>query len=205
MTRFPTPSATDLDALLTMRHAQLQAHEVLALFAGALCGADLAFGPLNLLGDVFGDDPELGDNLEEANETMAALAGIWNHLAETAHQGMLLSAVPVSESPTREELAALAARRANEVMWFLRGLDTAGGIHNLGERAEFLVRRLEWEADLAKTKLDELAVMSHRAEGILEMERDNLHRTTERIEELMTELVGLSRNARAGFRGRRSA
>lgn len=192
------PTNDELEAMLERSHARLKAHEVVALYAGALCGSDLSFGPLQLMRDTFGDDADLGDNLESANRSLHALMNVWNALAHTdANTRMRLSSVAVTEPPTRSELAALAARRGNEVTWFLRGLDAGGGVQGAGERAEFLVRRLTSEADLSKTQLDKLRSMSDPAEGILPMERDNLDRMTGRIEELMTELICLSREARA--------
>jgi uncharacterized protein len=122
-------SFASFDAVLTKLNAKLDAREVHALYLGALTSPNPQLGPQRLLDRIFGDNPVLGDSLEDANAALQILFGYWNTLiAERDRGGVVrLARRELREKPTREELRAFAKRRQGEILWFIRGIDAGGG------------------------------------------------------------------------------
>jgi hypothetical protein len=120
----------DLDALnLVLRRlgAQLAGWQVQAFYLGAQASTSFRLGPQHLLDRILGDDVPLGESMEDANRNIAVVFGFWNHLLNQKREGTLrLSEVALSEPPTVAEITALAERRAEEVRWFVRGIDAGG-------------------------------------------------------------------------------
>ena len=111
-----------LESVLQRLDAKLAAWQVQALYLGAQASTNLGLGPHHLLDRLFGDEPVLGDRVEDANEDIGVLMGLWNHLLEQKREGTLqLSDIDLSDPPTATELASLARRREDEVLWFVRG------------------------------------------------------------------------------------
>lgn len=138
------PTLARLDALLAMLGARLSGWQVHALYLGAQASTSFGLGPQRLLDRIFGEDITLGESLDEMNANLGVIVGYWNRLLVEKREGVVaLSQVHVSESPTAAELAAFAARRAEELTWFVRGVD-AGGDHPIefGEEGQEILRRL---------------------------------------------------------------
>lgn len=191
-------SNEELETTLSRCGARIRAHELSALYAGALCSTDLTVNPLRLMDDILGPEPELGESLEEANRVLQVLMGFWNEVADKSTEGTFrLSEVQVSDLPTREELAALAARRANEVRWFRRGLEAGGDLEGVGERGERVLLHLGEVSDLVSATLDVLGAAADASDAQLPTLAKNLESVTTRTEELMAELFRISSAARA--------
>jgi len=122
-----TTSFADFDAVLTKLHAKLEAREVHALYLGALTSTNFRLGPQRLLDLVFGEHPELGGSIEDANAALQVLFGYWNTLVAERDRGRVrLAPGTLPAQPTRDDLLSFAKRRDEELRWFVRGIDAGG-------------------------------------------------------------------------------
>lgn len=121
-----TITSSELQGQLEKLGARLRAHEVHALYLGALTSTTLGLGPQKLLGAIFGDEPMLGDSIEDANAALGILFGYWNTLVSERDNGRVrfLAAEPIS--PTRDGLRSFAEIRSQELLWYVRGIDAGG-------------------------------------------------------------------------------
>lgn len=138
------PTFARLDALLAELGAQLSGWQVHALYLGAQASTSFELGPQRLLDRIFGQEVTLGESLEEMNTNLSVIVGYWNRLLIEKQEGALrLSFVPTSQPPTTAELAALAGRRAEELTWFVRGVDAGGDDPiEFGDEGQEILRRL---------------------------------------------------------------
>jgi hypothetical protein len=167
--------------------ARAEAWQVRAMILGAQASTSLQVGPRQILERICAESPALGEDLADANANLESLMTLWNQLVEDHDRNRVhLSEVPRLEHPTREQLDALAVRRAEEVIWFLRGLDAAGqdpeafgpeGLRllrglaqgsNFLDSARKLLRRTE-EAELGKARaqIDDITQVIERILGNL--------------------------------------
>lgn len=162
--------------------SQLDLWQLRALFLGAQASTAPSIAPPDLLERICGREPVLGKDLADANANLDALVEVWNELADAEH-------VELSRAPnrTKKDLKALARRHADEILWFIRGLDAAGSdplefgpsgheiFRDLAETSNFFE---EYQRALAKTDLVEA--------------RDTLDELTTLAEMLMEDLLDLS-------------
>ncbi len=116
----------DFDGVLKKLNAKLEAHEVHALYLGALTSTSFRLGPQRLLDQIFGDEPTLGDSIEAANASLQILFGYWNTLLAQHNEGGVHLTPSKPPKPTKEELRAFAKCRQDELEWFVRGIDAGG-------------------------------------------------------------------------------
>jgi hypothetical protein len=124
--------------------AKLEEWQVRALILGAQASTNLQVGPQHLIDRICGESPQLGTDLADANANLASLMELWNALVLSHDRDRVqLSAAPRTKRPTPEQLEALALRREEELVWFLRGLDAAGqDPEAFGPEGEHLFRGL---------------------------------------------------------------
>lgn len=194
-----TVSAEELESVLASCNAKLRPHEVRALYLGALCSTNLARGPQRLFDHIFGTEAVMGESMEEANRNLQTLMGFWNTLAhDLAIQVVRLSRVPLSEPPTRIELTDLAKQRADELRWFVKGIDAGGDDPmEFGERGEIVLRRLAEASALVKATIEVLARSEDAKVDELKKLGANLAAVSARVEELIAELSQISATVRA--------
>jgi hypothetical protein len=107
--------------------AKLEEWQVRPLILGAQASTNLDVGPQHLLPRICGDAPVLGKDTADVDANMESLLNVWNELVFDHGEGRIrLSVVLRAKHPTRKQLVALAARRGEDVIWFLRGLDVGG-------------------------------------------------------------------------------
>jgi hypothetical protein len=118
---------SELEGMLTKLGARLRAHEVHALYLGALTSTSLGLGPQRLLDTVLGDDMVMGESLADANAAIGVLFGYWNSLVSEREAGRVrLAGCDVSGPVRRDLLLAFAERRCEELRWYVRGIDAGG-------------------------------------------------------------------------------
>jgi hypothetical protein len=93
-----------------------------------MSSTSLGLGPQHLLARILGDEPVLGDSVEDANANLQVLMGYWNTLlADRKAGGVRLAPLPLAAKPTRHAVIAYSRRRHEEILWFVRGIDAGGG------------------------------------------------------------------------------
>jgi hypothetical protein len=166
--------------------SRLDVWQLRALFLGAQASTAPSIAPPDLLERICGRVPQLGKDLADANANLESLLEAWNQLAEADH-------VELSRSPnrTKKDLAALAKRHTDEILWFIRGLDAAGS-----DPLEFGPRGSEIFRDLAETSnfLEEYRQVLAKS-GLAEA-RAALDELTTLTEMLMEDLLELSGEVR---------
>ncbi len=127
VTRARSNDLAALETVLRRQGAAMEAWQVAALVLGALASTNLRLGPQHLLSLILGEKHAFA-NLDEAPALLGALMTLWNDGARAmgADRGVTLSAMGLAEAPSREELTAYAARRAEELRCFVRGIDAGG-------------------------------------------------------------------------------
>ena len=117
----------ELAKVLTKLGAKLSAREVHALYLGAITSTSFQLGPQRLLGHIFGDEPTLGESVEDANKNIQILFGYWNAILTSRKGGRLgLAPTRLPAKPTRDHLLDYARRRQEELIWYVRGIDAGG-------------------------------------------------------------------------------
>ena len=119
-----TVSLADLDAVLETSGAKMRGWEVHALYIGALTSTSFGIGPQQLFDRIYGEEPILGDSLEQANQRIQVLFGYWNHLVAEREAGRVhLAPIALSETAGTGQLRDFVARRQQELTWYVRGID----------------------------------------------------------------------------------
>jgi hypothetical protein len=122
-----TAAFPEFEKVLTKLGAQLSAREVHALYLGAITSTSFQLGPQRLLGHIFGDEPTLGDSVEDANRNLQVLFGYWNTLLSERKAGRLgLAPARLPAKAKTEDLIGYARRRHDELFWYVRGIDAGG-------------------------------------------------------------------------------
>lgn len=134
----------EVDQVLLRTGAKLEGWQVSALYLGAQTSTNLRLGPQQLFETIFGPKPALGQTLEEVNATIGPLMKLWNRLVEDHRRGRVrLSNVPFVQPIDRGQIEHMAARRAEELLWFVRGIDAGGDDPaDFGPEGEALLREL---------------------------------------------------------------
>lgn len=180
-----SPDLNAIDSLLRRLGAQLSVWQVQALYLGAQASTSFRLGPQHLLDRVLGDDGELGKSIEDANAGIGLLFGFWNHLLDQKTEGTLqLSEIALSDPPTTAELRALAERRAEETLWFIRGMDAGGDDPiEFGPEGQEILRRIAEASAFCKAYLDTI-------EKQPEHPPEDLRKARGSLEEISTVILG---------------
>jgi hypothetical protein len=122
-----SPTFASLEKVLTKLGAKLTAPQVHALYLGAITSTSFQLGPQRLLGHIFGDEPTIGETVEDANNNLQTLFGYWNSMLTDRKAGRVgLAPASLPTKATREDLLDYARRRHEELLWFVRGIDAGG-------------------------------------------------------------------------------
>lgn len=192
-------NSDDLGKLLQRHGAALSLWQVEALFLGALTSTNIKLGPHHLLDRIFPGGELPGGSIEEANEILKGIGDLWNQLVERQRQsGIELSGLPLSDTPSVDDIRAFAHRLHDEIRWFIRGID-AGGDDPLefGEEGQDSLRRLAEGAGFARAYQQRL---EDDADVSLEVRRDSaksLRQLKQTVEDLMTDLARVGAAVRA--------
>jgi hypothetical protein len=123
-------SYDDLQAMLARLGTTLSAHEVHALFLGALTSARVAVGPEKLLELILrGVTPKRGGERPDINGAVGVLFGYWNTLNAAREAGEVRfapDAPDLTGTRDRSRLLAFAERRAAEIRSYARGITESG-------------------------------------------------------------------------------
>ncbi len=189
-----------LDEVLSRCHAKLTAWQVRALFLGAQTSTNLRLGPQHLMDRIFGPEPILGDDLNDANANIQALMRAWNDLVAEREAGHVrLSKMRLSDPPDIAELDALAKRRAEEITWFTRGIDAGGDDpKDFGQEGEELFRKLAEGSAFLEAFWDLLRRTPERKPRALRETRRSLEQLARTIELIISDLMTISDGVRRG-------
>jgi len=204
----PIPKKTrKVDDVLSHLGAKLATWQVRALYLGAQTSTNLRLGPQHLLEHIFGDEPVLGDGIDDANANIQALVKLWNDLVTEHRSGRIrLSKMRLSDPPDVAQLDALAKRRAEEITWFTRGID-AGGDNPMefGPEGEQLLHRLGEAGAFCEAYQELLHKTENSTPKTLRESAQALERLTSTVEiminGLMTISDGVRRRAIAEYEG----
>lgn len=185
----------NVEDVLSRVGARLEAWQLRALFLGAQASTNVRLGPQNLFPHIFGDEPVLGDNLQDANANLQSLMNFWNQLVAQHEAGTVeLSRMALSHPPTREQLQAAAKRRIDEITWFTRGIDAGGDDPmEFGTEGGHLLQNLAEASAYLDSYLDLLGRMPEQ--DILEA-RQPIDRLTSAIEMIIANLMTVSADVR---------
>jgi len=175
--------------------AKLEEWQVRPLILGAQASTNLEVGPEHLLHRICGDAPVLGKDIADVDANMESLLTVWNELVfDHGHGRIRLSAVPRARHPAKEQLVALAARRAEEVIWFLRGLDVGGDDPAvLGPEWEHLMRGLAQGSSFLDGMQD---LIGRSDEAQLREIRGQIDQVTMTIERIIGNMLSVGRDIR---------
>lgn len=196
-----SPNLESLEALLRAWPGAMPAWQVQALFLGALASTNMRLGFQHLLGRVLGDDEPVFESMEQANALLAALGALWNGLVteSDSEHGARFAPASLARAPSPAELRDFAARRHDELLWFVRGIDAGGDdpaefgpggqelMHKLAEAMAFF----EGYRELLERKPEESTAKS-LAEGAR-----SLRALTATAEDLVNQLLAVSKAIRA--------
>jgi hypothetical protein len=193
-----TISLSELEGLLTKLGAKLRAHEVHALYLGALTSTSLGLGPQRLLEVILGDEMQMGESLEQANAAIGVLFGYWNSLVSEREAGRVRFASSDLSGPVRREhLRVFAERRCDELRWYIRGID-AGGDDPMewGDSGRALLQKLAEASGF----FEAFAVTLARAGAVdaaeLAKTRELLLQTSSICEDLIADLMAVTEQVR---------
>ena len=204
---------SELEGLLSKLGAKLRAHEVNALYLGALTSTRLGLGPQRLLDTVLGDATVMGESLEDANAAIGVLFGYWNSLVSEREAGRVrLAACDVSGPVRQDRLLAFAEHRREELRWYIRGID-AGGDDPMewGDTGRALLDRLAQVSAFFDAFAETLARPDAGDAAELEKSRELLLQTSSICEQLIADLMTVTERVRRealatsnAMRGRRT-
>jgi hypothetical protein len=179
-----------LESVLSRCRSKLTAWQVRALYLGAQTSTNVRLG--------FGPEPILGDDLDDANANLQALVKTWNDLVTEGETGPVrLSKMRLSDPPDVAELDALAQRRAEEIVWFTRGLDAGGDDpKDFGPEAEELFRKLAEGGAFLEMYRELLRRTPEQKPSTLRESRGSLAQLTRTLELIFSDLMTISQGLR---------
>jgi hypothetical protein len=161
-----------LDEVLESLGGEFEAWEVRAFFLGAQASTNVR--PQHLLGHLFQSERMGGDNIDQVKASLSVITAAWNELIDDRRREQIrLSDLRVNDPPTPSDLAAVAERRAGEILWFVHGVNVGGGgpiqldaegqdaLRRLGAVAAFCeiyMRQLASKNDQTKREVSEAVV-----------------------------------------------
>ena len=111
-------------------------HEVRTRFLGNIASPVMSASPIKVVQDLWGGELPPFDTIEDANELIGALVmGLWNRMTRHQDRASPFRLLRTETTPTREELAALALMRRQELDGFVAGLFGRSDAIDLPERA----------------------------------------------------------------------
>lgn len=184
----------DLNAALERVGAKMKAWEVHALYLGALTSTNFRVGPHRLLDRILGEEAAIGESAEDVNVALMPILGYWNHIVSEREAGRVhLAPFALAETAGMDEMIAFAQRRHDELLLFVRGIDSGGDDpFEFGtEGQELLTKLAEGSGFLAKyvEMLGRETVMSATELG---KTRETLVRLVVTVEGLITDLMAVS-------------
>lgn len=187
-----------LESVLSRCRSKLTAWQVRALYLGAQTSTNVRLGFPNLMDRIFGPEPILGDDLDDANANLQALVKTWNDLVAEREAGPVrLSKMRLSDPPDVAELDALAERRAEEIIWFTRGLDAGGDDpKDFGPEAEELFRKLAEGGAFLEMYRELLRRTPEQKPSTLRESRGSLALLTRTLELIFSDLMTISQELR---------
>lgn len=191
-------SALELQQLLDKLGAKLRAHEVHALYLGALTSTKLGLGPQRLIGTILGEELTLGETIDEANAAIGILFGYWNTLVSEREQGgQVQFVVRGPQSPSRDELRAFADSRRGELRWYVRGID-AGGDDPLefGDEGRGMLERLAQASGFFDLYAEMLAKPESADDAALSQAHELILKTSDLCERLISDLMDVTDRVR---------
>jgi hypothetical protein len=187
-----------LEGVLSRCRAKLTAWQVRALFLGAQTSTNLRLGPQHLMDRIFGPEPILGKDLNDANANIQALMKAWNELVTAREAGPVrLSKMRRSDPPDVAELDALAQRRAEEIIWFTRGIDAGGDDpKDFGPEGEELFRKLAEGSAFLVAYRDLFRRTPEESPRAMKKTRESLDQLTRTMELMISDLMTISDGVR---------
>jgi uncharacterized protein len=189
---------SELEGTLTKLGAKLRAHEVHALYLGALTSTRLGLGPQQLLASILGDDVVMGESLADANAVIGVLFGYWNSLVSEREAGRVrLAGCDISGPVRRDLLLAFAERRRDELRWFVRGIDAGGDDPaEWGDSGRLLLERLAETSALFDAFAETLGRIDGASAAELAKSRELLLKTSSTCEQLIRDLMNVTERVR---------
>lgn len=191
MMKHRTIEISELQDLLTRLGAKLSASEVHALYLGALTSTCLGLGPQKLLGAILGEEPMLGESIEDANAAVGILFGYWNTLVSQREAGRIrFTPIDVPESASKDELRAFVERRRGELLWYVRGIDAGGDDPiEFGDEGREILEKLAQARGFFELYSKTLAKHEPADDATLRQTRDLLMQTSTACEQLIADLM----------------
>jgi len=119
----PTVSDDVVRVLLERYGCPVPFHEVRTRFLGNIATPAMAASPIKMVEGLWDGELPAFDSIDDANELIGALVmGLWNRLARHQERKSLFRLSRVDSSSTRQDLAALALMRRQELDGFIEGL-----------------------------------------------------------------------------------
>jgi hypothetical protein len=183
---------------LAALQAALQAHELHALYLGALTSAAIHLGPQDLLHTALGDDAELDMANAQHVEWLGVLMKYWNTLLAANERGEVLfgsSEPPSGCDVTQAELLSFAQTRQQELEWYVRGIGHGGDDpRDWGPQGEQTLETLSQSAGF----FDQYAVLLKAEANASELPqtREALVEVSRICERLMTSLISITTKVR---------
>ncbi len=189
---------SELEATLTKLGAKLRAHEVHALYLGALTSTRLGLGPQQLLATILGDDVVMGESLADANAVIGVLFGYWNSLVSEREAGPVrLARCEISGHVCRDLLLTFAERRREELRWYIRGIDAGGDDPaEWGDSGHALLERLAEASMFFDAFAETLERIDAATAAELTKSRELLLKTSTICEELIRDLMDVTEQVR---------
>jgi hypothetical protein len=189
---------SELEGTLTKLGAKLRAHEVHALYLGALTSTRLGLGPQRLLDTILGEDVAMGESLADANAVIGVLFGYWNSLVSEREAGRVrLTGCDISGPVRRDLLLAFAERRRDELRWYVRGIDAGGDDPaEWGDSGRALLERLAETSALFDVYAETLGRIDGASAAELTKSRELLLQTSSTCEQLIRDLMNVTERVR---------
>ncbi|MDZ4741414.1 MAG: hypothetical protein SGJ03_16135 [Alphaproteobacteria bacterium] len=160
MIKTPTPSTDEqVRALLARLGCPVPFHEVRTRFLGNIATPNMSTSPMKVVADLWGGELPEFDSIDAVNELIGALiGGLWNRLTAHQHRSSPFHLTRADPEATRDDLAALALMRRQEIDGFIEGL--------------FGKEKIVYFPDRAHRALNELGQMRALFAGVADIAAD---------------------------------
>lgn len=193
-----TVTPAKLSSLLERFGAKKKVHEVHALYLGALSSTSVRLGPSQLYQTVVGREGMIGASVEGAEAAMGILNGYWNGMVDQREAGKVGFLTHMPSSNSQSELSAFATRRAEELGWYVGGLEAEESAEEqFGPLGEKMVGVLLESRELLQNYGELLATGEALTEQLLCEARQGLVSQSEQCEALIAKLMDLGNDLRA--------
>lgn len=119
----PTATDDEVRALLILYRCPVPFHEVRTRFLGNIASPGMGVSPIKVIEGLWGGKLPEFETIDAANDLVGALVmGLWNRLSRHQDRNAPFRLTRIETGATREELAALAMLRRQELEGFVEGL-----------------------------------------------------------------------------------